>query len=62
MFDRDGDDSTGGYSNVLYLQIASTMAKKELKAYAKAGAVAEEVISAIRTVTAFGGQKKESKR
>ena len=38
------------------------MTKKELAAYAKAGAVAEEVISAIRTVTAFGGQEKEANR
>ncbi len=29
------------------------------KAYAKAGAVAEEVLSSVRTVTAFGGQEKE---
>ena len=35
---------------------------KELKAYAKAGAVAEEVLGAIRTVYAFGGQKKECDR
>ena len=33
-----------------------------LKAYAKAGAVAEEVISSIRTVVAFGGEKKECDR
>ena len=35
---------------------------KELQAYAKAGAVAEEVLGAIRTVYAFGGQKKECDR
>ncbi|XP_060595692.1 ATP-dependent translocase ABCB1-like [Ruditapes philippinarum] len=34
----------------------------ELKAYARAGAVAEEVLGAIRTVVAFGGQEKECKR
>jgi ABC transporter transmembrane region len=38
------------------------MTKKELAAYAKAGAVAEEVFSAIRTVIAFGGQEKETQR
>ena len=38
------------------------MTTKELHAYAKAGAVAEEVLAAIRTVVAFGGQKKESDR
>ena len=36
--------------------------EKELKAYAKAGAVAEEVLGSIRTVYAFGGQKKECER
>jgi ABC transporter transmembrane region len=52
-------------SNVCYrcfVQLISILTKKELAAYAKAGAVAEEVFSAIRTVTAFGGQKKEAKR
>ncbi|XP_067932585.1 ATP-dependent translocase ABCB1-like [Watersipora subatra] len=34
------------------------MVRKELAAYAKAGAVAEETFSAIRTVAAFGGEKK----
>ena len=38
------------------------MTKKELQAYATAGAVAEEVFGSIRTVTAFGGQQKESAR
>lgn len=38
------------------------MAKKELDAYGSAGAIAEEVLSAIRTVAAFGGQKKEEQR
>jgi len=35
---------------------------KERKAYAEAGGVAEEVLSAIRTVIAFGGQNKECER
>uniref|UniRef100_A0A8C3FL19 Bile salt export pump n=1 Tax=Chrysemys picta bellii TaxID=8478 RepID=A0A8C3FL19_CHRPI len=34
----------------------------ELKAYAKAGAVADEVLSSIRTVAAFGGERKEIER
>lgn len=38
------------------------MTSKELEAYAKAGAVAEEVFGAIRTVVAFGGQDKEAER
>lgn len=33
-----------------------------MSAYAKAGAVAEEVFSAIRTVVGFGGQDRESER
>ena len=37
----------------------SKFAEKEMEAYGKAGALAEEVLSAIRTVVAFGGQKKE---
>ncbi|XP_036965463.1 bile salt export pump isoform X2 [Acanthopagrus latus] len=35
---------------------------RELKAYAKAGAVADEVLSSIRTVAAFGGESKEAER
>ncbi|XP_058478203.1 bile salt export pump-like [Solea solea] len=34
----------------------------ELQAYAKAGAVADEVLSSIRTVAAFGGENKEVQR
>uniref|UniRef100_A0A673U4I6 Bile salt export pump n=1 Tax=Suricata suricatta TaxID=37032 RepID=A0A673U4I6_SURSU len=34
----------------------------ELKAYAKAGSVADEVLSSMRTVAAFGGEKKEVER
>ncbi|XP_030057521.1 ATP-binding cassette sub-family B member 5 isoform X2 [Microcaecilia unicolor] len=39
-----------------------SLTNKELTAYAKAGAVAEEVLSSIRTVVAFGGQEKEINR
>ncbi|KAM4697414.1 bile salt export pump-like [Rhinophrynus dorsalis] len=35
---------------------------RELKAYAKAGSVADEVLSSIRTVAAFGGEKREADR
>lgn len=38
------------------------MTRKELKAYASAGSVAEEVLSSIRTVAAFGGEQKEVER
>ncbi|XP_068612440.1 bile salt export pump [Brachionichthys hirsutus] len=34
----------------------------ELQAYAKAGAVADEVLASIRTVAAFGGEQKEVQR
>jgi ATP-binding cassette subfamily B (MDR/TAP) protein 1 len=40
----------------------ATLTEKEMEAYGKAGAIAEEVLSAIRTVVAFGGQQKEVKR
>ena len=43
-------------------KIQATLTEKELKAYAKSGGVAEEVFSSIRTVMAFGGQKKEIDR
>ena len=33
-----------------------------MQAYSGAGSVAEEVLSSIRTVVAFDGQEKESKR
>ena len=35
---------------------------REQKAYAAAGAVAEEVLSSIRTVVAFAGEAKETER
>ncbi|GAB5575717.1 bile salt export pump isoform X1 [Prionailurus iriomotensis] len=40
----------------------SKFTEYELKAYAKAGSVADEVISSMRTVAAFGGEKKEVER
>lgn len=44
------------------LQIIISLTTKELNAYSKAGAVAEEVLSSIRTVVAFGAQEKEIQR
>ncbi|KFO71118.1 Multidrug resistance protein 1, partial [Cuculus canorus] len=38
--------------------LLTSLTAKELSAYAKAGAVAEEVLTAIRTVVAFNGQQK----
>ncbi|KFB50603.1 AGAP005639-PA-like protein [Anopheles sinensis] len=43
-------------------KMQSTLTEKELKAYSSAGAVAEEVLGSIRTVVAFGGERKELDR
>uniref|UniRef100_A0A8C4I844 ATP-binding cassette, sub-family B (MDR/TAP), member 4 n=1 Tax=Dicentrarchus labrax TaxID=13489 RepID=A0A8C4I844_DICLA len=51
-----------GISAALYSKVLATFTSKEQTAYAKAGAVAEEVLSAIRTVFAFSGQDKEISR
>uniref|UniRef100_A0ABM5GP39 ATP-binding cassette sub-family B member 5 isoform X1 n=1 Tax=Pogona vitticeps TaxID=103695 RepID=A0ABM5GP39_9SAUR len=45
-------------SGGVWSYLLSVLTSKELTAYAKAGAVAEEILSAIRTVVAFNGQKK----
>jgi hypothetical protein len=44
------------------LKFAEALTTSELKSYAKAGAIAEEVFTAIRTVFAFNGGPKEYKR
>ncbi|CAF1942165.1 unnamed protein product [Rotaria magnacalcarata] len=49
-------------SAVLFTKITATMTSQELKAYAKAGAIAEEVFGSIRTVFSFNGGAYESKR
>ncbi|XP_068829098.1 phosphatidylcholine translocator ABCB4 isoform X3 [Capricornis sumatraensis] len=51
-----------GLSTAVWAKILSAFSDKELAAYAKAGAVAEEALGAIRTVIAFGGQKRELER
>uniref|UniRef100_A0A8C8ZZZ0 P-type phospholipid transporter n=1 Tax=Prolemur simus TaxID=1328070 RepID=A0A8C8ZZZ0_PROSS len=51
-----------GLSAAVWAKILSTFSDKELAAYAKAGAVAEEALGAIKTVIAFGGQNKELER
>ena len=43
-------------------QVIASFTVREQSAYAAAGAVAEEVISSIRTVVAFGGEEKEAGR
>ncbi|CAM4932206.1 unnamed protein product [Rotaria socialis] len=45
--------------SVVLLLVTIKMTVIELKAYGKAGIVAEEVISSIRTVLAYNGQEKE---
>lgn len=55
----------GGLPFLIFIeisQIMSTMTTRSLSAYAKAGSIAEEVFSSIRTVAAFGGEKKEIAR
>uniref|UniRef100_A0A8D1T8S9 Multidrug resistance protein 1 n=1 Tax=Sus scrofa TaxID=9823 RepID=A0A8D1T8S9_PIG len=54
----DSFASIGNMRNLTFPNMIYT----KLLAYAKAGAVAEEVLAAIRTVIAFGGQKKELER
>nr|XP_042899922.1 uncharacterized protein LOC107456703 [Parasteatoda tepidariorum] len=43
-------------------KMVSTSSSREQKKYAIAGGIAEEVLSSIRTVTAFNGQDREIKR
>ncbi|XP_051465832.1 ATP-binding cassette sub-family B member 5 isoform X2 [Apus apus] len=45
-------------SAAVWSSLLATLTAKELSAYAKAGAVAEEILTAIRTVVAFNGQQK----
>ncbi|NWR05352.1 MDR1 protein, partial [Paradoxornis webbianus] len=45
-------------SAAIWSTLLASLTAKELSAYAKAGAVAEEILSAIRTVVAFNGQQK----
>ncbi|XP_078355076.1 ATP-dependent translocase ABCB1-like, partial [Oculina patagonica] len=46
----------------LIAKIMTSMTTRGLDAYAKAGSIAEEVLSSIKTVAAFGGEKKEIAR
>jgi hypothetical protein len=47
---------------IALFQSGTKFANKELAAYARASAIAQEVFSSIRTVFAFGGQRKEIER
>ncbi|XP_029359235.1 ATP-dependent translocase ABCB1 [Echeneis naucrates] len=51
-----------GISAALFSKVLASFTTKEQTAYAKAGAVAEEVLSSIRTVFAFSGQDREINR
>ena len=46
-------------SGAALAKITSAFTSQEQNEYASAGAVAEEVLSSIRTVYAFGGEAKE---
>ncbi|XP_023776219.1 multidrug resistance protein 1-like isoform X1 [Cyanistes caeruleus] len=45
-------------STAIWSTLLASLTAKELSAYAKAGAVAEEILTSIRTVVAFNGQQK----
>ncbi|XP_053571698.1 ATP-dependent translocase ABCB1-like [Bombina bombina] len=47
-----------GVSAAVWTKLVASFTSKELDAYARAGAVAEEILTAIRTVIAFNGQQK----
>lgn len=49
-------------SRYLLLQLNTSFSSMELKAYGKAGIVAEEVLSAIRLVVSYNGQEREKQR
>ncbi|XP_074509789.1 ATP-dependent translocase ABCB1 isoform X5 [Sebastes fasciatus] len=51
-----------GLSAGIFSRVLATFTSKEQTAYAEAGAVAEEVLSAVRTVFAFSGQDREIER
>ena len=46
----------------VYMQVVQSFTRREQEAYGAAGAIAEEVLSSIRTVVAFGGEGKETER
>jgi ABC-type multidrug transport system fused ATPase/permease subunit len=48
--------------DVLDFQIIATQSAREQQKYGKAGAVAEEVLSCIKTIQSFGGEQREIKR
>lgn len=49
-------------ATAIVAKVQSSLTARELNAYGQAGSVAEEVLGAIRTVVAFGGEKVEVAR
>ncbi|OQV23113.1 Multidrug resistance protein 1 [Hypsibius exemplaris] len=49
-------------AGALISKVVASASTREQEKYMKAGAIAEEVLSCIRTVAAFGGQKREIRR
>ncbi|PVD31019.1 hypothetical protein C0Q70_10295 [Pomacea canaliculata] len=49
-------------ASALMMKLVDMASIRELQAYAKSGAIAEQALRAIRTVQAFQGQEKEHKR
>ncbi|XP_052744794.1 multidrug resistance protein homolog 49-like [Bicyclus anynana] len=49
-------------TTAIVAKVQSSLTTQELKAYSIAGVIAEEVLSSIRTVVAFGGEQKEIQR
>jgi len=46
----------------MFLQMIATQSIREQEKYGKAGIIAQEVISSIRTVASFSGEQREIKR
>ncbi|CAL4059023.1 unnamed protein product, partial [Meganyctiphanes norvegica] len=51
-----------GISTGIIAKVQASLSAVELREYSRAGSIAEEVISSIRTVLAFGGETKEVAR
>lgn len=49
-------------AQAMVCKVQTNLKEREMEAYGKAGSVAEEVFSSIKTVMAFSGQKKEIER
>lgn len=62
MSERGGQTNHQQLYYCILLQIVAKFTVREQNAYASAGSVAEEVISSIKTVLAFGGERKEIER